>query len=355
MRRSLVTLVALVVLPVGVARAAPRTDGSTPAPAQIARLVANVPVSTLNQVGAGDVDGLQSFGVFKLSGRPLTSRGKPELMTMNLAWCPHCAANSWAFENLGRKMIQRDLKPAFKVRLQQKDLRLVSEAAREICVPVGLSRAELEHIDHRLVASQRQVTRGETLFHAGDTFTSLFAVWTGFFKTVVTSKQGHEQVTGFQTAGELMGLSGIDSGQQEVHAIALEDSQVCVIPFAELESLQREVPGLQIQFNKMMSREIATGHQVMLQLGSMHAEERVAAFLLNLTHRLQARGFSASALLLRMSREEIGSFLGLQFETVSRTLSKFRADGMLAVRHRQIEIIDSAGLQRVLDASAAER
>ena len=226
---------------------------------------------------------------------------------------------------------------------------------REICLPVGLSRQELEHIDHRLVASRRKVARGETLFRAGDRFESLFAIWVGFFKTVVTSNQGYEQVTGFQMAGDLIGLGGIDSGQQEVDAIALEDSQVCAIPFGELEALEREVPALQVQFNKMMSREIATNHQVMLQLGSMHAEERVAAFLLNLMHRLQARGFSASSVLLRMSREEIGSFLGLQLETVSRTLSKFQANGLLGVRQRQIEIVDSSGLQRVLDGSAAER
>ena len=224
---------------------------------------------------------------------------------------------------------------------------------REICLPVGLSREELEQIDHRLVAVRRKVARGDTLFRAGDRFEALYAVWTGFFKTVVASNHGYEQVTGFQMAGELIGLSGIDSGHHEVDAIALEDSQVCVIPFAELESLEREVPGLQIQFNKMMSREIATGHQVMLQLGSMHAEERVAAFLLNLTHRLQARGFSASSLLLRMSREEIGSFLGLQLETVSRTLSRFQAQGLLVVRQRQIEISDGAGLQRLLDGATA--
>jgi CRP/FNR family transcriptional regulator len=224
---------------------------------------------------------------------------------------------------------------------------------REICLPVGLSREELAQIDNRLVAVRRKVARGDTLFRAGDRFEALYAVWTGFFKTVVASNHGYEQVTGFQMAGELIGLSGIDSGHHEVDAIALEDSQVCVIPFAELESLEREVPGLQVQFNKMMSREIATGHQVMLQLGSMHAEERVAAFLLNLTHRLQARGFSASSLVLRMSREEIGSFLGLQLETVSRTLSRFQAQGLLVVRQRQIEITDGPGLQRLLDGTPA--
>lgn len=226
---------------------------------------------------------------------------------------------------------------------------------REICLPVGLSREELEQIDHRLVASRRKIERGETLFRAGDSFDALFAVWTGFFKTVVATNQGREQVTGFQMAGELIGLSGIDSGVHAADAIALENSQVCVVPFGELEVLEREVPALQTQFHKMMSREIATDHQVMLQLGSMHAEERVAAFLLNLMHRLQARGFSASSVLLRMSREEIGSFLGLKLETVSRTLSKFQSSGLLAVRQRQIEITDAVGLQHLLDDSDEER
>jgi CRP/FNR family transcriptional regulator len=110
---------------------------------------------------------------------------------------------------------------------------------------------------------------------------------------------------------------------------------------------------LQSQFHKMMSREIAADHRAMLQLGSMHAEERVAAFLLNLMHRLHARGFSASSMLLRMSREEIGSFLGLQLETVSRTLSKFQTNGLLAVRQRQIEVADAAGLQKLLDGATA--
>jgi CRP/FNR family transcriptional regulator len=224
---------------------------------------------------------------------------------------------------------------------------------REICLPVGLTREELEHIDRRLVASRRKVGRGETLFRSGDPFDALFAVWTGFFKTLLITQQGREQVTGFQMAGELIGLTGIDSGRHEVDAVALEDSQVCVIPYSELESLAREVPALQIQFHKIMSREIAANHDAMLRLGSMHAEERVAAFLLNLMHRLHARGFSASSMLLRMSREEIGSFLGLQLETVSRTLSKFQANGLLGVRQRQIEVADAAGLQKLLDGVAA--
>ena len=224
---------------------------------------------------------------------------------------------------------------------------------RELCLPVGLDRRELEYIDGHMVVGQRKVARGETLIRAGDRFDALYAVRTGFFKSVITSRGGRQQVTGFQTGGEVIGLGGIDTGRHEVDVIALEDSQVCVIPFDQLESLAREVPSLQRQFHRHMSHEIATDHEAMLQLGSMHAEERVAAFLLNLVHRLEVRGFSSSSVLLRMSREEIGSFLGLKLETVSRTLSKFQADRLLSVRQRQIQIIDPVGLGQVLEPAAS--
>jgi len=220
---------------------------------------------------------------------------------------------------------------------------------REICLPVGLTKLELEAVDARLVAVRHKVARGERLFQAGDRFDSVYAVWTGFFKTAIASKDGREQVTGFQMAGELIGLDGISTRLHEVDAVALEDSQVCVIPFHDLEALALEVSSLQQQFHRVMSSEIVRNHGVMLLLGSMHAEERVAAFLLNLTHRLRARGFSSSAIVLRMSREEIGSFLGLKLETVSRTFSKFQANGLLFVRHRQIQVTDPVGLQQVVD------
>jgi CRP/FNR family transcriptional regulator len=220
---------------------------------------------------------------------------------------------------------------------------------REICVPVGLTKEELERIDGRLVAVRRKVARGETLFRAGDRFESVYAVWTGFFKTCVASSDGRDQVTGFQMGGELIGLDGIGTHRHEVDAVALEDAQVCVITFDELQALSLEVPSLQQQFHRIMSREIVRTHGVMLLLGSMHAEERLAAFLLNLTHRLGARGFSTSSVVLRMSREEIGSYLGLKLETVSRTFSKFQAHGLLFVRHRQIQITDPVGLKQIVE------
>ncbi|MEO6743019.1 MAG: helix-turn-helix domain-containing protein [Caldimonas sp.] len=202
------------------------------------------------------------------------------------------------------------------------------------------------------MTSLRKVARGATLFHAGHCFDAVFVVWTGSFKTVVTSNQGIAQVTGFQMCGDLLGLSGIDTGRHEVAAVALEDSQVCVIPYAGLEVLTRKVPALQAHIHRLMSREISTNHRLMLQLGSMHAEERIATFLLDLFDRLQARGFSSSSMLLRMSREEIGSLLGLKLETVSRTFSKLHTSGVLSVHQRHIEITDMNALHHMLEGVA---
>jgi CRP/FNR family transcriptional regulator, anaerobic regulatory protein len=220
---------------------------------------------------------------------------------------------------------------------------------RELCLPLGLSAEELGRLD-TLVARRRSVPRGEALFRNGDRFESLFAVRTGFFKTSVSSEDGRDQVTGFQMAGELLGLDGISHDRHACDAIALEDSQVCVIPFEDLEHLSQQFRELQHQFHKIMSREIVRDQGVMLLLGSMRAEERLAAFLLNLTQRLHARGFSASALVLRMTREEIGSYLGLKLETVSRTFSKFQDDGLLEVKQRQIRVLDEAGLRQVVNS-----
>jgi CRP/FNR family transcriptional regulator len=223
---------------------------------------------------------------------------------------------------------------------------------RELCLPVGLSSQDLEQLDS-MVATRRNVARGEMLFRSGDAFQSLYAVRTGFFKTCVSSEDGRDQVTGFQMAGELLGLDGISTDRHSVDAVALEDSQVCVIPYGDLENMTREFTNLQRQFHRIMSREIVRDHGVMLLLGSMRAEERLAAFLLNLTQRLQARGFSPSSLILRMTREEIGSYLGLKLETVSRTFSKFQEDGLLEVKQRQIRITDQAGLQHIVNGATA--
>jgi len=219
---------------------------------------------------------------------------------------------------------------------------------RELCLTEGMSSEQLERLD-QIVNARRAVVRGEALFRAGEHFTSLYVVRTGFFKTLVSAEDGREQVTGFQMAGELLGLDGIGTERHTCDAVALEDSQVCVIPFADLEHLSRELSDLQRHFHRIMSREIVREHGVMLLLGSMRAEERLAAFLVNLTQRLRNRGFSASALVLRMTREEIGSYLGLKLETVSRAFSRMQDDGLLNVKLRQITVLNPEALQRLVN------
>jgi CRP/FNR family transcriptional regulator len=211
-----------------------------------------------------------------------------------------------------------------------------------------LSPAELEKIDD-VVASRRKVKRGTMLFRNGEKFTSLYAIRTGFFKTCVASEDGRDQVTGFQMAGEIVGLDGIVNDQHTCDAIALEDAEVCVMPFERIEELSREVNALQRHVHKIMSREIVRENGVMLLLGSMRAEERLAAFLLNLVQRLHARGFSKSELVLRMTREEIGSYLGLKLETVSRTFSKFVDDGIVEVKQRHVRIIHTEALKDIVN------
>ena len=220
---------------------------------------------------------------------------------------------------------------------------------RELCMPIGLKPEELIRVEE-LVAIQRTVKRGSLLFHNGEKFTSLYAIRNGFFKTCVTTGDGRDQVTGFQMGGEIIGLDGIVNDHHTCDAIALEDAEVCVMPFSRIEEISREVNSLQNHVHKIMSREIVREHGVMLLLGSMKAEERLATFLLNLVQRLQARGFSKSEVVLRMTREEIGSYLGMTLETVSRTFSKFAKDGLVEVKQRHIQILDADALKRIVNS-----
>ena len=224
---------------------------------------------------------------------------------------------------------------------------------RELCMPMGLSDQEMAQIDD-VVANRRKVKRGGLLFRNGEKFTSLYAIRTGYFKTCVASEDGRDQVTGFQMAGEVMGLDGIVNDHHTCDAIALEDAEVCVMPFDRIEELSREVTSLQRHVHKIMSREIVRENGVMLLLGSMRAEERLAAFLLNLVQRLQARGFSSSELVLRMTREEIGSYLGLKLETVSRTFSKFVDDGIIEVKQRHVRILQTDALKEIVNPKVCD-
>lgn len=222
---------------------------------------------------------------------------------------------------------------------------------RELCLPVGLTPPELEKVD-ALLSGRRRIKRGDALFHAGDAFHNLYAIRFGFFKTTTAALDGREQVTGFQMIGEILGLDGIVHNEHTCDAIALEDAEVCVLPFSLIGEISKEVNSLQTNVHRIMSREIVRTQGVMMMLGNMRAEERLAAFLLNLLQRLHDRGFSSREMQLRMTREEIGSYLGIQLETVSRTFSRFVADGVISVKQRHITILDEDRLRQLAQASS---
>ena len=219
---------------------------------------------------------------------------------------------------------------------------------RELCLPCcGLTPAERDAADH-LVIDRPRLRRGESLYRIGDRFTSLYAVRSGFFKSTAMLESGRDQVTGYTLTGEILGMDAIGSDRHTCNAVALEDSDVCAIPFAGLQALAHEIPSLQHHFRRMMSREILREQGVMLLLGSMIAEERLALFLLELSRRFAAQGRSPSEFNVRMTREEIGSYLGLNLETISRTLSKFQDEGLIVVQQKFIRILDGASLERVM-------
>ena len=218
---------------------------------------------------------------------------------------------------------------------------------RELCLPVGLDTDELKLID-ALLGARIRLKKGESLYRAGDAFHSLFAIRLGSLKTTVLAEDGREQVSGYHMLGDIIGLDGIGTEHHGCQAVALEDTEVCVLPFERLEELAREVPPLQHNLYQFLSREISRDHNVMLLLGSMRAEERLAVFLLNLADRYRRRGYSSTEYVLRMTREEIGSYLGLKLETVSRLFSRFQEEGLIQVQGRAVKLLDTAALKQLV-------
>lgn len=226
-------------------------------------------------------------------------------------------------------------------------IQCTSCSLKEICFPIGFKEDDFKQLD-TVIKQSRRLKKGEYLFHAGEGFASLFAIRTGFFKTTVNTQDGRDQVTGFFMSGELVGMDGISTNKYACDAVALEDSEVCELPFDRIDELAKYIPKINMHFLRLMSREIVRDQNVMMLLGNMRAEERLAVFLLNLSDRLRARGFAANDFILRMSREEIGSYLGLKLETVSRTLSRFNNDGLISVEHKHIKLLQPDVLQEMV-------
>ncbi|SEQ15799.1 CRP/FNR family transcriptional regulator, anaerobic regulatory protein [Pseudomonas sp. NFACC02] len=221
-------------------------------------------------------------------------------------------------------------------------------SVRELCLSVGMSVSDATRLSD-IIPQRIKVKKGAALYHAGDPLRSLYAVRFGFFKTTIISEDGREQLTGFQMAGEMLGIDAISDDRHVCDAIALEDSEVCPIQFSELEKLSRELPSLQHNLNRILSQEIVRDHEMLLLMGNLNAEERMAAFLLNLSNRMKHRGYSPTAFVLRMTREDIGSYLGLRLETICRAIAYLRDNAIVRVSGRAVEILDLERLKQLIN------
>jgi CRP/FNR family transcriptional regulator len=217
---------------------------------------------------------------------------------------------------------------------------------RELCLPLGLAEPDLSALD-KLIKRRRTLKKGEALYRFGDPLKSLYALKVGTVKTTGLMEDGRVQVTGFYMPGELLGIDAINTDQHPCSAEALEISEVCEIPYQALESLAHQIPGLQHQLFRVMSREIVRDEQMLMMLGRMTAEERLAASLLSFSRRQVRLGLSVSEIKLTMSRQDLGDYLGLALETVSRLFSRFQEEGLISVHGRQIAIVDGKRLQSI--------
>ncbi|MFW5452120.1 fumarate/nitrate reduction transcriptional regulator Fnr [Thioalkalivibrio sulfidiphilus] len=223
----------------------------------------------------------------------------------------------------------------------------------DLCIPMGVSDQELDALE-RIINRRRPLQRGEYLYRPGDRMQALYAVRAGSVKTSSISDDGLEQVTGFHLPGELLGLDAISDGIHPCTARALETTSVCEIPYDRLEDLAGQVPGLQRQLFRIMSREIQFDEHLMTLLGKKSSEARLAAFLLSLSKRFGERGFSRQEFNLTMSRNDIANHLGLAVETVSRLFTRFQQLGLLEVNRKLVQLIDMEGMHQMAGAHGPE-
>lgn len=213
-----------------------------------------------------------------------------------------------------------------------------------LCLPIGMEQNEVSHLDE-VVNERIRIPKGGTLFHQGDTADAIYGIRSGSIKTQLIDSAGQIQITGFLLAGELVGLDGFLEETQLSNAIALEDTEVCVARIDDMDRITAQIPALQYQLRRLTSNEIKRSQQLVMSLGVLRSEQRLAAFLLSISQRLAALGYSSSEFVLRMSREEIGNYLGLTLETVSRLFSRFARENLLRVRQRDVQLLDMQALR----------
>ncbi|MBL4820455.1 MAG: fumarate/nitrate reduction transcriptional regulator Fnr [Gammaproteobacteria bacterium] len=217
----------------------------------------------------------------------------------------------------------------------------------ELCLPIALNKAEIHQLDE-IVQRNRPLKKGDHLYRQNDPFKSVFAVRSGSFKSYVLGSDGQGRVTAFYMPGEIIGMDGIAGGSYANSTSALEHASVCEIPFTQLEKLSRELPNLQHHFFAIMGNEIAKDQQIHTLLSSYTAEERIVSFLLSLSSRYSRVSLAPDKFLLHMTRGDIGEFLGLTLETVSRIFTALQKKGLIAVKNKEIEILDIAKLRAII-------
>lgn len=214
------------------------------------------------------------------------------------------------------------------------------------CLPIGMPATQVQKLDE-VVKERIRLRKGDALFRQGEEARAIYGIRSGSVKTQVEDARGQVQVTGFLLPGEIVGMDGYLNSTQVTHALALEDSEVCVARIEDMERITRLVPELRQQLRRLTNEEFKRTHQLVRSLGMLTAEQRVAAFLLNMSQRLAALGYSSTEFVLRMSREEIGNYLGLTLETVSRLFSRFARENLIRVQQRRVQLLDLPGLREL--------
>ena len=218
---------------------------------------------------------------------------------------------------------------------------------RELCFPHGMNDEELDNMD-AVVEQPRSLHKNDFLYRDGDKTMAIYAVRSGCIKTMTESANGDEQIVGFHLAGELLGLDGFADGAYSCNAVALETSSVCELPLDQLETLCHKLPGLQKQMRRIMGKEVSKDHKLLLLLGKMTADERLASFLLSLSTRMEERHWNANEFNLMMPRQDIANYLGMAVETVSRLFASFQNEKIIEVDRRHITILDMDRLKAMV-------
>ncbi|MBA6390598.1 fumarate/nitrate reduction transcriptional regulator Fnr [Colwellia sp. BRX10-3] len=226
-----------------------------------------------------------------------------------------------------------------KSRADQQLIHCQNCSISELCLPFSLNDKELETLDN-IIDRKLPIQKGEQIFNDGQPMQALYAIRSGTFKTYTINKQGEEQITGFHLAGDLLGFDAIANAEHPSFAKALETSMVCEIPYNTLDNLSNSMPKLKKQILRMMSTEIREDHEMLTLLNRKNAEQRLATFISTLSIRYHARGLSASEFRLSMTRSDIGNYIGLTVETISRLLNRFHKNGLIEVDGKLITILN---------------